>query len=82
LPTTIAASDLLLPGYRVDESTGAWCTLPWPKDQDEKDRICNSSLGAQIIEWAEGRAGMPGLVDHVNGGPLRFTDGQIRFIML
>ena len=33
---TTATSELLLPGYRVDAASGAWVTLPWPDDPDEK----------------------------------------------
>ena len=59
-------SDLLLPGYWVDDTSGAWATLPWPIDPDEKMALVNASLGPQIIDWSEGRTDEPGL-------PLRRT---------
>ena len=79
---TTATSDLLLPGYWVDPVTGAWCSLPWPIDPDEKLAIANSSLGPGIIEWAEGRTEEPGLINYQTGEPWRFTPGQKRFLIL
>ena len=57
-------------------------TLPWPDDADEKDRLWNSSLGPDIIAWAEGATEVPDLIDHMTGKPWRFTDGQVRFLVL
>lgn len=57
-------------------------TLPWPDDSDAKDRIWSSSLGPDVIAWAEGGPDVPGLIDHMTGKPWRFTDGQIRFLVL
>ncbi len=79
---TTATSDLLLPGYWVDESTGAWCTLPWPTDPDEKMALVQSSLGPSIIEWSEGRTDEPGLIHYMTGEPWRWTPGQRRFLIL
>ncbi len=75
-------SDLLLPGYWVDPDTGAWCTLPWPSDPDEKMALIRSSLGPQLIEWSEGRTDEPGLIHYMHGTPWRWTDGQKRFLIL
>ena len=80
MPTT-ATSDLL-PGYRVDADAGAWLTLPWPDDPDEREQLARSSLGPQVIAWAEGRTDEPGLVDYLTGRPWRFTRGQRRFLVL
>ena len=79
---TTAASDLLLPGYWVDESSGAWCSIPWPSDPDEKMALVNSSLGPQIIDWSEGRSDEPGLIHYMTGQPWRWTPGQRRFLIL
>lgn len=76
------SADLLLPGYWIDPDTGAWCTLPWPTDPDEKMRIVNSSLGPAIINWSEGRTDEPGLVDYKTGRPWRWTPGQKKFLIL
>lgn len=71
----------LLPGYRVDPTSGAWVTLPWPADPDEREALAARSLGPAIIAWAEGRTDEPGLVDHLSGKPWRFTAGQKRFLV-
>lgn len=71
----------VLPGYRVD-SFGAWVTIPWPSDQAEKNALIVSSLGPDLIEWAEGRTDEPGLTDYLTGRPWRFTPGQKRFLIL
>lgn len=85
---TSATSDLL-PGYWVDPETGAWCTIPWPTDPDEKQRIAESSLGPLLIRWAENRLSDeefelygPGLIHHQTGQPWRFTAGQKRYLIL
>jgi hypothetical protein len=75
-------SDLLLPGYRIHPATGAWCSLPWPTDDEAKSKIIRSSLGPSLIAWAEGRSGEPGLTDYLTGRPLELTDGQKRFYIL
>lgn len=72
----------LLPGYRIDPATGAWLTLPWPSDPDEKAELIRYSLGPAAIDWAEGRTDEPGLVHHMTGQPWRYTDGQKRFLIL
>lgn len=79
MPT--AASELL-PGYRIDRESGAWCTLPWPDDPDERMAIVRSSLAPALIEWAEWRTDEPGLTHPLTGEPWRFTAGQKRFLML
>lgn len=79
---TTATSDLLLPGYWVDEASGAWCTIPWPTDPDERMAIVRSSLGPQIIDWSEGRTEDPGLIHYMTGQPWRWTPGQKRFLIL
>lgn len=73
----------LLPGYRVDDAGhGALVSLPWPVDPDEKIRIAQSSLGPGLIDWAEGRTEIPGLIHYLTGDPWEFTPGQKRFIIL
>lgn len=82
---TAATSELLLPGYRIDEATGAWTTLPYPTDPDEKEWLLGHTLGLQVIDWAEGlleeQIG-PGLIHYQNGTPWEFTPGQKRFLIL
>lgn len=78
---TTATSELP-PGYTVDPKTGAWTTLPWPSDMAAKVALINSSLGPQVIDWAEGRTDEPGLTDYLTGNPWRFTPGQKRFLLL
>lgn len=79
--TTTATSEIL-PGYRVDPLTGAWLTIPWPGDRDRKSAVIASSLGPDLIAWAEGRTDEPGLTDYLTGKPWRFTAGQKRFLIL
>lgn len=81
MPTT-GTSELLLPGYWVEPATGAWCTLPWPDDPDEKMALVNNSLGPAIIDWAEWRTDEPGLTHYMSGERWRFTPGQKRFLIL
>lgn len=78
---TITATSELPPGYWLHD-TGAWCSIPWPTDQDAKDALIASSLGPEIIAWAEGRTEIPGLIHYLTGEPWRFTDGQRRFLIL
>lgn len=87
--TTTGISELELPpGYRVDPwfGTSAWVSLPWPEDPAEKAALLASSLGPQIIDWAEWRTyddtHVPGLVHHLTGDRWRFTPGQKRFLIL
>lgn len=77
-----ATSDLLLPGYRIDSETGAWGSVPWPTDPDERMAIVRSSLGPALIDWAEGRTAEPGLTHYLTGRQWLFTPGQKRFIIL
>lgn len=79
---TTATSDLLLPGYWVDEASGAWCSLPWPTDPDERAALAKSSLGPALIDWSEGRTEDPGLIHYMTGEPWRWTPGQKRFLIL
>lgn len=76
------ASELLLPGYRIDAESGAWQTLPWPTDPDERMGIVRRSLGPALIDWAEGRTDEPGLTHYLSGLPWMFTPGQKRFLIL
>lgn len=79
---TTAPSELLLPGYRVDPETGAWWTLPWPDDPDERLHIASNSLGPAIIDWSEGRTDEPGLIHYQFGTPWQWTRFQKRFLIL
>lgn len=81
MPTT-ANSELLLPGYRVDEATGAWWTLPWPDDPDEREQLARASLGTALIDWSEGRTDEPGLIHYQTGEDWRWTRWQRRFLIL
>lgn len=85
---TTATSELP-PGYWIDQESGAWCTIPWPDDPDERQRIAENSLGPLLIRWAECRmVGEeleefgPGLIHYQTGEPWRFTRGQKRFLVL
>ena len=87
--TTTALSDVELPpGYRIDPwfDTGAWVSLPWPDDPDEKAELIGSSIGPQVIDWAEWRSyeetGEPGLIHYLTGEHWRYTPGQKRFLIL
>ncbi|WP_202915412.1 MULTISPECIES: terminase [unclassified Mycolicibacterium] len=93
MPTTTETSDEvrteLLPGYWVDPKTGAWCSIPWPTDPEEKARLSRNSLGPLLIRWAENRLSPeefeefgPGLIHPDTGADWRFTDGQKRFLIL
>lgn len=79
-----SATSELLPGYRVDEASGAWVTVPWPTDPAAKDRLLLNSLGPVVIDWAHGNRPDigPGLTDYQSGGPWRYTAGQQRFLIL
>lgn len=87
---TTALFDVELPpGYFPDPwfGTSAWCSLPYPLVQDQKDALIAHSIGPQVIRWAEsgpdgdGPDG-PGLIHYLTGEPWRFTDGQKRFWIL
>lgn len=84
---TTATSDLAVPvemaaGYWVDSDTGAWCSIPWPTDPDEKAALVASSLGPGVIAWAEGSTSAPGLRHPLTGESWRFSPGQKRFLIL
>lgn len=79
---TTANSDLLLPGYKIDPATGAWWTLPWPDDPDERLHIASNSLGPALIDWSEGRTEEPGLIHYQFGEPWEWTRFQKRFLIL
>lgn len=92
MTTTGISEDLdLPPGYYRDygmfgEPTGAWCSIPWPRDPDEKARLLQNSLGPGLIRWAEwadyDRTGIPGLTDPQTGHHWQYTAGQKRFLIL
>ncbi|MBA3783425.1 MAG: terminase [Nocardioides sp.] len=79
---TTATSDLLLPGYSIDEGSGAWRSLPWPLDPDRRMALVRSSLAPALIDWSEGRTERPGLIHYMTGEPWRWTVGQKRFLIL
>lgn len=78
------APDLLLPGYRVDPwyGTRALVSLPYPIDEAGRMALLASSIGPQIIDWAEWRTDEPGLTDPQTGAHWEFTAGQKRFLIL
>lgn len=80
--TPTATSELLKPGYRVDEETGAWWTLPWPDDPDERLHIARNSLAPALFDWSEGRTDEPGLIHYEFGTPWEWTRFQKRFLLL
>src|SRR6185295_6770445 len=85
---TSALSDVdLLPGYFPDPwyGTQAWCTIPYPRDDDGRQELLAWSIGPQVIDWAEGRredTDGPGLIHYLTGDPWRFTPGQKRYLIL
>lgn len=81
---TIETSELFLPGYRVDEEfgSGAWTTLPWPEDRDERELLARHSLAHEIFRWSEGFGDEPGLIHYQTGGDWRWTRWQKRFLTL
>jgi hypothetical protein len=62
----------LLPGYSVEEETGAWLSLPWPPAFPE-----HLTIGPAVVAWAEAWLQNPR-----TGLPWRFTRGQLRLIHL
>jgi len=85
--TTVEAEEAveLLPGYWIDDATGAWMTLPWPADLAELP----PSLAPDIIRWCWGQPipKIPGLEGprlrhHLDLTPWNFTAGQRRFLHL
>lgn len=60
-------------GYRVDEASGSWRSLPWPDDVADLP----PSLGWGVIGWAQSN-----LVHHLTGNPWRYTKAQLRFLVL
>lgn len=83
-PPGVIVDELVLPGYRRDPwyGTTALVTLPYPTASAEKAALLASSIGPQVIDWAEGRTDEPGLTDYQTGEPWRFTPGQKRFLIL
>jgi hypothetical protein len=79
MTTATASAEELLPGYYIEEETGAWLSLPWPDDLDSI-----TSIGQEVVDWCEGRheENPWGLTHHLTGKPWRFTRGQVRFIHL
>lgn len=66
----------------MEEGTGAWWTLPWPDDPDEREELARNSLGPLLIDWSEGRTDEPGLIHYETGKPWRWTRWQRRFLIL
>lgn len=63
-------TDDLLPGYFVEEATGAWLTLePFPVGKIP-------TIGYDVVNWCEIR-----LHNAVTGDPWRFTRGQLNFLL-
>lgn len=83
-PPRPVAADLILPGYRIDPwyGTRALVSLPYPTDPAGRAALIASSIGPQIIDWAEWRTDEPGLIDYQTGEHWRFTPGQKRFLIL
>lgn len=85
MPTATASAESveLLPGYYIEERTGAWLTLPWPGDRSlpfnhpKRKRLLPPTLGLQVASWCEAN-----LVHHLSGEPWRFTNAQLRFLIL
>lgn len=81
--TAQAADAELLPGYFLEQPTGAWLTLPWPGDPakpwTDPDRLglLPPSIGPQVIWWAH-----QWLVDYWHDRPWRFHPAQARFLHL
>jgi hypothetical protein len=71
LTSTATSTPELLPGYYVEEETGAWLTLPWPADL----RKLPPSIGPYVIAWCE-----EWLTHHLLGEPWKFTTAQRRLI--
>ena len=69
--STASSTAEVPPGYRVEEPSGAWVTLPWPDDLG----LLPPSLGPALIRWAE-----VNLVHHLTGQPWRYTISQRRFL--
>lgn len=72
----------LLPGYQIEESTGALLSAPWPTQPSAMLSLARLSLGPAVIEWSEGRTNEPGLIDYMTGEPWRWTVGQKRWLIL
>lgn len=79
----------LPPGYWIDERTGAWSSIPWPTDHDEKRYVIENSIGPLVIRWAENRLTDdefeqfgPGLIHPLTGESFEFTAGQKRALIL
>lgn len=85
MTSTLTSDAELLPGYWRDPETGAWCTIPWPSEPEDKLAIARSSLGPLVISWAHGELEEsigPGLTNPQTGEHWRFTPGQQRFLLL
>lgn len=64
----------LLPGYHLEQKTGAWLTLPaFPKNIP--------TIGHWVIAWAEGKLPEPGPLHYLTGDPWQFTKGQVNFVL-
>lgn len=62
--------------------TGAWTTLPWPEDADEREALARHSLAHGIFQWSEGFTSEPGLIHYQTGADWRWTRWQKRFLTL
>lgn len=75
--TTEPEQTEVLPGYFIEEETGAWLTLPpFPTDV--------ATIGHFVIAWAQGDTpfhNTPGPRHYLTGDPWKFTSGQMRFIL-
>lgn len=73
--TTAPVSAEVLPGYVVEEETGAWLSMSWPPPFDPLD--ARHGIGLQVVEWCE-----TWIKNHLTGDLWRFTPGQFRFVLL
>lgn len=83
-PTASASADEagarseLLPGYYVEDGTGAWLTLPrFPIGEI-------ATIGYDVARWVEQgepRDGWYGLHSHITGEPWRYTRGQLNLLL-
>jgi hypothetical protein len=79
---TTATSDLLLPGYWVDEDSGRLVLAAVAYRPRGEVALARSSLGPQIIDWSEGRTDEPGLWHYMHRTPVAMDAGQKRFLIL
>lgn len=64
-----------MPGYHLEQETGAWLTLPkFPVGGDIP------TIGYDVARWCEGESSEPGPRHHLTGEPWRFTRGQLNWV--